>query len=395
MNLNSTSISLYIHIPFCTTKCKYCDFYSETRNFDRIPEVITQIISQLNKRYYELNTPQIKTVFIGGGTPSMLPNRELARLLQAVAAVAPEPLEWSIESNPESITQDFLLTCQKYGVNRLSIGIQSVDKQSLEILGRNSGIETVKTALSLVKKFWLKQFSLDFISSVPGQTKDMIYNDISFALKYSPDHISFYALSLEEGTVLEDEVSKGVVEELEDKESEDNWLYGRRLLKESGYNNYEVSNYTKNSPCLHNINYWELKPYLGIGPGAVSTLIDKENRIVRVTNKKSISTYLEGEESNWGEDREYLSPKDFLEDYIIMGLRLKNGIDKRRFHKIFNLDIVRAIPITRILEKEGLLKNNDYYYNLTEKGFDIMNSILIRILESVTDVNIYEVNWFY
>ncbi len=395
MNLNSTSISLYIHIPFCSVKCKYCDFYSETTKLDRIPKVITQIIDQLNNRYHDINAPQIKTVFIGGGTPSMLPNTELIRLLKAIAVIAPNPLEWNIESNPESITKDFLLTCQEYGVNRLSIGVQSVDKHSLEILGRSAGIETVKSALNLVKKFWTKQFSLDFISSVPGQTKDTVYNDISFALKYKPDHISFYALSLEEGTVLEDEVSKGIVEELEEKETEDIWLYGRRLLKESGYNNYEVSNYTKNSPCLHNVNYWELKPYLGIGPGAVSTLIDKDNRIVRVTNKKSISTYLLGEESNWGEDREYLSPKDFFEDYIIMGIRLKKGIDKRRFYKIFNIDITAAIPITSILEKEGLLINSDDYYKLTDKGFDIMNSILIRILESVSNVNITEANWFY
>ncbi len=361
----------------------------------RIPFVVSQIISQLRYRWKDLGKPNIETVFIGGGTPSMLPNKELKRLLLAIKEVAPNPLEWTIESNPESIDTDFLQTCSEYGVDRLSIGVQSFNDSLLNTMGREAKNIQIHKALKLVKERWSKSFSIDLISSVPGQNPDLVLEDVKSALKFKPDHISFYALALEEGTVLEDEVSKGIVQELGESEAGNVWLAGRELLLSAGYKNYEVSNYTINKPCLHNINYWELKPYLGIGPGAVSTLINKKGDIVRVTNKKSISAYLEGEQVLWGEETENLSSKDFLEDYIMMGMRLGRGIDRKRFIKIFNIDVVDVIPITDVLMSEGLLKVSGTHYALTAVGFDLMNSVLVRILESIEAVKINRVNWFY
>ncbi|WP_246745123.1 radical SAM family heme chaperone HemW [Thiospirochaeta perfilievii] len=395
MNLKSTNISLYVHIPFCSNKCKYCDFYSETDGFNRIPLVVTQIINQLDFWLNKLGSPNITTIFIGGGTPSILPIDELDRLLKHIDRLTPNRVEWSIESNPESITDSFLNCCNRYGVSRLSIGVQSINNATLNVLGRRVEPNRVVDALKLVKKYWRGQFSLDFITSVPNQSREMVLNDINFAIQSNPDHISFYALSLEDGTKLEDEVSKGIIEELEPKKSEDLWLYGRELLKNAGYINYEVSNYTKSTPCLHNINYWELKPYLGIGPGAVSTLIDKDNQIIRVSNKKSINEFLKGRESNWGEEYERLNPEEFLEDYIIMGLRLKRGINRKRFKNIFNVDIWDVIPISKKLEEDGVISTDSDFYKFSKRGFNIMNTFLVEILDSIKGVKIRDLNWFY
>lgn len=395
MNLASSKISLYIHIPFCSSKCKYCDFYSETVGFHRINNLITMLIAQLSNRFEKYGSPVIETIFIGGGTPSILPNSELRRLLEYVSTIAPTAIEWTIESNPESITEEFLKTIDLYGVNRLSIGVQSFNNDLLKTIGRKATREQIDSALGLVKKNWTHPFSLDLISSLPGQTVNMVENDIKEALKYKPDHISFYALSIEEGTPLEDEVSKGIIEELTENISENIWLKGRTILNNSGYNNYEVSNYTIDSPSIHNSNYWELKPYLGIGPGAVSTLINEKGEIVRVQNKKSITEFLKGPDSLWGETLEVLTAKNLFEDYIIMGLRLKKGINRSRFSRIFHTDIKYTIPILNDLIDEDLIVLTDDFLSLTDHGFDIMNSILIRILDSIDNIKIEKADWFY
>ncbi|OQY40545.1 MAG: hypothetical protein B6229_01380 [Spirochaetaceae bacterium 4572_7] len=395
MNLLSTSISLYVHIPFCSSKCKYCDFYSETSGFNRITGVVDQLIAELEYHYYKLNKPNIETVFIGGGTPSLISNRELERLFKSIQVIAPKVKEWTIESNPESITKEFLKTCSTYGVTRLSIGIQSFNDKLLKILGRKANNSDITRAMDLVRKFWRKSFSLDLISSIPEQSVHMVTEDINRAIGYNPDHISFYGLSLEEGTPLENEVSRGIITDLDTTTSDNIWLTGRALLREHGYNDYEVSNYTKNSPSLHNSNYWELKPYLGIGPGAVSTLIDDTGHIVRISNRKSINLFLKGQGNKWGEEYTKISPKEFLDEYIMMGLRLRRGIDMARFEKVFNKSISDIIPISNELQEEGLIIINKGYYALSSRAYDIMNSIIIRIFKSLEGIDAPLVNWFF
>lgn len=395
MNSTSTKIGLYIHIPFCSSKCNYCDFYSETKDFHRVGNVIKEIIEQLKYHMDIMESPEIETIFIGGGTPSLIPLKDLRLLFKYISEIAHNVIEWSIESNPESITKEFLLLCHEYGVNRLSVGIQSFNNILLKTLGRNADSEDITRGLNLVKQHWTGSLNLDLISSIPGQNKEMVREDIKKALSYRPDHISFYSLSVEEGTGLEDEISKGIITELSEVESEEVWFSGRDLLLEAGYNNYEISNYTRNKPCLHNVNYWELKPYLGLGPGAVSTIIDSKGDITRITNSKSISEFLAGMKSKWGESKEKITPKEFLTDYIVMGLRLKQGIDKKRFFSIFGYEIDQLIKITNELESENVIDNSKTHYKLTESGFDIMNSVCVKILDSLENIDISKVSWFY
>lgn len=395
MSFQSTKIALYIHIPFCSKKCSYCDFYSETGNYSIIESVILNIEKQLDYWLDRLNYPNIDTVFIGGGTPSYIPLNLLERLFITISNRIHTPREWTIEANPESITKDFLELCDNYGVTRLSIGVQTFNKDNLETLGRNCSLRSIENGLDIVKKYWNKPFSLDLITSIPGQTLLGAKEDIYKAISYSPEHISYYSLILEDGTPLEDSVSKGFIKDLEEDESALIWLKGRELLLEKGYINYEVSNYTRKNPSYHNINYWELRPYLGVGPGAVSTLVDTNGEIIRIHNKKSIKEFIKGEVVHWGEELEKISPKEFLKDYVIMGFRLKKGIDRIRFKKVFNLDIKDIILNITSTELKNLFNIDSSYISLTEKGYDIMNRVIINLLDVIDKMKIENINWFY
>lgn len=392
MSSMPTNISLYIHIPYCSHKCFYCDFYSEVDGLENADKLIDHIIEEMEYWFKRLSSPDVKTVFIGGGTPSLLPNSALEKLLSYVNKRFHNIEEWSIESNPESITKTFLNTCSRYSVNRLSVGIQSFNDNILEKIGREARLSDIDRALGLINRYWSGELNLDIISSLPNQSVTDIISDIERVIKINPNHISFYGLTIEEGTPLEDQISKGLVEELDDATSEDIWIKGRDLLKEAGYSNYEVSNFTKDSPCRHNVNYWELKPYLGVGPSAVSTMI-VDGKIVRKTNPSSIKEYLEHPTSEKG--MESINNSDFLTDYIMMGLRLKSGIDKRRFREIFHLDIEGLTTVVITLLSDGVLIETDTHLSFSEKSYNVMNSYLPNILDSVSSLTIEEINWKY
>lgn len=395
MSLLSTKISLYIHIPFCFKKCNYCDFYSEVGNRNIMKSVVTQLRQQLLYWLEKLDNPKIDTIFIGGGTPSYLPLDLLEQLFRDVTSLVGVPKEWTVEANPETITKGFLTLCNKYEVSRLSIGIQSFNEKTLKVLGRNCSLNSIENGLNLVNKYWKNSYSLDLITSVPGQTLLSAEEDVLKAISYNPEHISYYSLILEDGTPLEDDVSKGVVKELDEDEATSVWLRGRELLEKNSYINYEVSNYTKNKPSYHNINYWELRPYLGIGPGAASTLIDTNGDIVRIHNKKSIEEFIKGKSVHWGEEVEKLSPKEFLKDYVMMGFRLKKGINRERFRKIFKLDIKDLVMNINSLDLKKLFIIDDNNVSLTDKGYNIMNSIIIELIDYIDRLEVTEVKWFY
>jgi oxygen-independent coproporphyrinogen III oxidase len=377
-------ISLYVHIPYCTSKCSYCDFFSVTK-LNELPLTIEKILSDLDRHLKELGYPSIETVFIGGGTPSLLPLNSLKDLLRGINKYALNPVEFTIESNPESITQDFLNLISKYGVNRLSIGIQSFSDSILKTLGRNCSQAKIDNALDLVKKNWNGLLNLDLITSIPGQTPEMVRDDITRAISYNPDHISFYALSLEEGTPLEEKISLGQITDLSQESHEDLWFLGREILNRNGYYPYEVSNFTKYKPCLHNTNYWELKPYLGLGPSAVSLLATSSGDLYFGTNSRDLV--------NWKQDREYISNNDFLKNYLLMGLRLTSGITKSRFKGIFKLEIDALIYNSVELVEKNLVFNNQTNWGLTENGISIMNTLLIDFFECIEKVEIPYINW--
>ena len=269
--------SLYIHIPFCRSKCAYCDFFSITENADvSYLKALSNEISYYAD-YYSVDEWQ--TVYIGGGTPSLLKSEQIVFLMDAVKKSCRNGIaagaEVTIEANPADITGEFLDTLIKSGINRLSLGVQCLDGGVLRTLGRRADAECTENALQLIKELWTvekRRFSVDFISGLPGLTDSEFINGMEKTLSYGPDHVSLYSLMLEEGTPLFSAVQSGKVPYSEEA-SDRQWFAGRDLLKRNGFSQYEVSNFAKPGyESRHNTVYWHLDDYIGCGAGACGTV---------------------------------------------------------------------------------------------------------------------------
>ncbi|HET6485740.1 MAG TPA: coproporphyrinogen-III oxidase family protein, partial [Spirochaetia bacterium] len=267
-------LSLYLHVPFCTDKCLYCDFFSVPRG-SVPPSVITRVVEQTVELAQTLwdasGRAPLRTLFIGGGTPSCLPPSLLRRLLGPF--VGQGVVEWTVESNPETLSQAFLDECEAAGVTRLSLGIQSLSSELLQRVRRRATREQSLSAIDLLRRKWRGQVNLDFITGIPGQTQDDVGECLSVIQPQWPDHVSLYQLTVEPGTPLEAGVADRSIRLNEPEKDEDLWLAGREGLLSRGFRQYEVSNFARpGRECRHNVRYWMIQPYAGAGPGAVSTI---------------------------------------------------------------------------------------------------------------------------
>lgn len=269
--------SLYIHIPFCRSKCAYCDFFSVTEDADS--SYLKALSNEISYYADYYSVDEWQTVYIGGGTPSLLKLEQIDFLMNAVKKNCRNGIaagaEVTIEANPADITEEFLDTLSKNGINRLSLGVQCLDGGVLSTLGRRADAECTEKALQLIKEKWLaekRRFSVDFISGLPGLTDSEFIRGMEKTLYYGPDHVSLYSLMLEEGTPLFSAVESGKVlysEEASDRQ----WFAGRDLLKRNGFAQYEVSNFAKPGyESRHNTVYWHLDDYIGCGAGACGTV---------------------------------------------------------------------------------------------------------------------------
>ena len=260
--------SLYIHVPFCNSKCSYCDFFSlENIDFKQKKAVTDSTVEQIRYFSEKYSFRTIDTVYIGGGTPTSLPPSLLEKLVYSITDLTGDEIkEFSIEINPETVDEELLIFLEDSPITRLSIGIQSFNDKHLKILGRNCTSGKGKHALDLLKNTE-KDINIDLISSIPGQTLQESINDINEAFSFSPSHISLYSLTIEENTPIAEKInSKDIDDEV--------WIKASEYLKSSGFDHYEISNFSlPGKQCLHNLNYWNMNPYIGCGPAAVSTVI--------------------------------------------------------------------------------------------------------------------------
>jgi oxygen-independent coproporphyrinogen-3 oxidase len=361
-------VSLYIHIPFCLI-------------------------------LHNLGNPAISTVFIGGGTPSLLPLPLLKNLLDSLQSMTRNaPVEWSIEANPESITPDFLSITNESGVTRLSLGIQSMDNGILELLERTGNREDSLKAIELIKESWKGDLSLDLITGIPEQTKELFEADIQKILEFEPDHISIYGLQIEEETPFFTRVRSGRIIPLADGKVRILLEQAEEMLLAAGYEKYELSNYSKpGKACRHNLGYWRMDPYLGCGPSGASTLpgIDKQGRkeVLRLEVPRSFALFLEGEVSLWGMFRstlrgkkaESLSKKEFLFENLMMGFRLTSGISWENLELRFGNEVLsRIYPRMNSWKEKGYLKEDGKA--LTREGTFIMNNLMLELLDDLESV---------
>ena len=354
-----SSISVYVHIPFCTSRCRYCDFSVVTgASPQMIERTLERTLEEASWFAERMGRPRIRTIYIGGGTPSLIAPHRLARFLEGLtgrlgAECSPE--EWTIEANPETVTADFLTTVSAAGVDRLSLGIQSFQDRLLRRLGRRAKAAHIDAALDRIAAHWSGRLTVDLITGTPTQTDADLDDDLTRLAAFQPGHVSLYSLTVEPGTPLERAIERGSETPLSDEVQEELWIAARDRLVASGYRWYEVSNFAlPGCESRHNAVYWRSEPYLGLGPGAVGTVpvLDpttggvSPTAMVRLTNPE-MSAYAAATGDAWMRDVEVIDTPTLLFEHFMLGLRTEDGVRLGRLKSVFGLDETSVVALLR------------------------------------------------
>ena len=349
-----TSASLYIHIPFCSSFCDYCDFFSVTNNLDEgyIDSFITSLIKDINYQIEYFNIGEIPAAYIGGGTPSIL-GKKLSRLFDALKEIPFfTPEEFTVEANPESLTEEFLSVCRRGGINRLSLGVQTFHEPSRLSVNRVGSVLLLEERLKSALRYFPgaqtgADLSVDLMTGLPYQTEEIITEDIKRIRVFNPSHISLYSLTVENNTALEEKLNKKEITMPHMDNADSLWLLGCELLKNEGYAHYEVSNFAlAGKQCLHNLRYWHMKNWIGAGPSASGTLIDEQTATAkRFTYAKDVDMYIKTPLITSAQCEE-IDKKTLLKDTILMGFRLKNWTENELFKNRFGCSLEECIPKT-------------------------------------------------
>lgn len=385
-------LGLYIHIPFCIKKCDYCDFLSAPGTDDVKKQYVKALITEIYSYKGMVGDYIVPTIFMGGGTPSAIDPlliEDIMKALKDVFHMDEDRLEATIEVNPGTLMKDKLITYKRTGLNRISFGLQSTDNTELKKLGRIHTYEQFKENYDLAREIGFDNINIDLMSALPGQTLETWENTLNTVIDLKPEHISAYSLIIEEGTpfyYLYGENGK-FREQLPDEEM-DRRIYHRtkELLKNSGYNRYEISNYSRDGfECRHNISYWIGTEYIGLGIGAASLLNG-----ARINNVHDINTYIEKSkkvlnsqelQDSIREEYQKLTISDKIEEFMFLGLRLTKGINIIEFEKKFQTSIYNVYN----KEIKGLVDNNIMVISgdrleLTDYGIDISNAALSEFI---------------
>lgn len=373
-------ISLYIHIPFCAQKCLYCDFPS----FARKDHLRKAYIEALNKEIISLrekhNNLEINTIFIGGGTPSVLEADELECLLKEVAKLnMAKDVEYSMECNPGNLIEEKLEVMKKYGVNRISMGLQAKQDNLLKGLGRIHNYKTFKENFLLAKKVGFNNINVDLMFGLPNQRLNEWEETLREIISLEPAHISAYSLIIEEGTAFYNLYENDKLKLPTEEEERKMYHLAKKILEENGFNQYEISNYAKEGKeCRHNLSYWNMDNWIGVGSAAASYINGK-----RIKNISSVEEYINSinEKGEAVEEIINNSKNDNMEEFMFMGLRKINGIDKNEFKNRFSMNIndVYGEILNKYID-EGLLIRESGRIFLSEKGIEISNIIMADFL---------------
>lgn len=382
-------LGIYIHIPFCVRKCFYCDFLSAPSDEETRERYVKSLCREIKQEARAYEQYQVDTIFFGGGTPSLLTAEQIQRIMDTVRGnyslqSGKEEPEITMEVNPGTVTFEKLCGYKKAGINRLSIGLQSVRDEELKALGRIHTFEEFKDTWNFARKAGFSNINVDLMSALPGQSVENWRESLEKAAALGPEHISAYSLIVEEGTLFFDWYEeKTVTDEAhpplpdEDKERE-MYKLTEEFLKQYGYHRYEISNYAKEGKeCRHNRRYWQRENYAGFGLGAASMV---EN--VRWSNTRNLQQYLE---ANRKEDRQVLSEKEQMEEFMFLGLRLTKGVSAQNFYRQFGKEIesVYGQVLTELMKEKLLLKTEEAEetrYFLSPYGTDVSNYCMAQFL---------------
>lgn len=381
-------MELYIHIPFCVKKCDYCDFLSFAADEQTQKSYVAALQKELAFYGAKYKDRRITTIFIGGGTPSWLKEDYMQAIMETVYHYfsVEQDAEITIECNPGTITEHKFEVYRRIGINRLSIGLQSVHNEELKILGRIHTFEQFLKTYDMARKHGFSNINIDLMSSLPGQTPEIFCDSLYQVLKLKPEHISAYSLIIEKGTPFYELYRFDAVrqeagmqtESLPTEEEEyQTTKMTQHILKEAGYHWYEVSNFAKPGyECRHNIGYWKRIDYLGVGLGA-SSLIDN----VRYSNTRDLYTYLSVPADSLHETAEQITRNEQMEEFMFLGLRMRDGFYRDEFTQAFGIPIeaVYGDALNHLQQEELLLKREGRIY-LTDKGMDLNNYVVAQFM---------------
>lgn len=384
---------LYIHVPFCRSKCRYCAFYSEPLDNGfgdgplRLRAFLDVLALEMTQWADRLGHCQVESVFFGGGTPSLLPPKGIGTILDKVRRCFDviEGAEITMEANPDSLNsrslvRDYLRT----GVNRISLGFQSPDDALLHTLGRPHTAGEAVRACQVIREAYCANLSLDLMWGLPGQKVWHWKSALQEIIKLRPDHVSAYGLTLEEGTPLAEDCRKGLLVLPSEHEQAAMYLDGAAILEEAGLMQYEVSNFARMGyQCRHNLGYWEGHDYLGLGPGATSTLMSR-----RWTNPPNLSS--------WGrmitarglpEEVEQLDTRTRVLELMMLRLRTVRGLRVKAYNELTGRDFLRDHQrLIHVLHQKGLVRILNGYFSLTRSGMLVSNSILSNLFEAAQNM---------
>jgi len=379
------NLGLYIHIPFCRSKCVYCDFYSLPRAEEHMDRYVSALQKHLEEMAPRCAANTVDTVYFGGGTPSYLGVKRLKKLLKTVFKrynVAKDA-EITLEANPDSLGDARAVAAlRRAGINRISLGVQCADDALLKTIGRIHTWQQVEQAVTAARKGKIKNLSLDLIYGLPGQSLKSWQDTLEKVLALKPEHLSCYGLKVEEGTPLWAMVEKGLLLPDDDAQA-DMYLRTVAVLEKAGYAQYEISNFAK--PGLesrHNMRYWLLQPYAGFGPGAHSDFGD-----VRYAWVSDLAAYCRGVEEGADilSESERISDRDRDLEYLMLGLRTVRGIEKGEFEHRFRLPFAPMAAVLERFEKTGHAKKEDDRWRLTPEGFLLSNAVIGAVLDALNE----------
>jgi oxygen-independent coproporphyrinogen-3 oxidase len=368
-------IGLYVHVPFCVSKCAYCDFASYAGREADIPRYVDAVIQEIARRGAETGHPKADTIFLGGGTPSLLDEIQITRIRNALfqAFSIEEGAEITCECNPGTLTTPFAQALRKAGFNRLSVGAQARQARLLRLIGRIHNWEKVIASVEIARKVGFDNINLDLIFGLPSQTVSDVRQTLEAAIALSPKHLSCYGLMVEEGTPLCRDIAAGKLALPDEDIDRDMYELARQTLAEHGFQQYEISNFAREGyACRHNVGCWTRVPYLGFGCAAHSFFAE-----CRIMNPSQLDAYLAGEEPK----TEQISKEEARFESMMLGLRMTRGVRNEDFTRMHGMSIREAFG--EKLDKPingGLLEWHEDALRLTRLGMDLQNSALVDLM---------------
>lgn len=374
-------LGLYVHIPFCERKCNYCDFYSLVKTGEIENRYIDALLLEIKSYKDKSKEYEVDSIFIGGGTPSYLKPEYIKIILQEInnTFLLSNDCEITMEANPNSIDKDKVLQYKSYGINRISLGIQSLDENILKTIGRLHNSEEALEAIRIIRSAGIDNINADVMFNIPGQDVQSIIDTLDKIIKEKVKHISFYSLKLEEGTPMFLMEEKGLIKMLDDDIERGMYYSGREFMENEGYFQYEISNFCKPGfECKHNIKYWTGADYIGFGPFAHSCFEDK-----RYNNISDINIYCDNKDNpeRYRQLNEVLNRESKMFEYIMLGLRMNKGISIDDFNHKFEANFLELYKnqIDKLISY-NLITIDKNIVKLSKRGMDISNYVFEEFL---------------